>query len=263
MRSGVGGLILAWYYIIPLPLSIVYNINTIDRWQITWMPFRFAAKYGLLTYPQCGDLDGFEVSDMLSALGAECIVGRETHGDGGIHLHAFFMFEGKFESRDVRIFDVGGCHPNVVRGYGTPEKGWDYATKDGDVVAGGLARPSPSGVSTTGGPWAEICLAESREEFFAMCQRLAPRALLCSFTSLRAYADWKYRVDPAPYQSPPGLEFSTSNYPELDSWVAENLGRPREPGTYLSLHPCGAHHNLTWGPAEPFTKGGLIEPLGR
>nr|WCD56379.1 MAG: replication associated protein [Genomoviridae sp.] len=206
------------------------------------MPFRFAAKYGLLTYPQCGDLDGFEVSDMLSAHGAECIVGREDHVDGGVHLHAFFMFERKFESRDVRIFDVRGQHPNVVRGYGTPEKGWDYATKDGDIVAGGLARPSASGVSEAGGQWSQICMAESREEFFDLCQRLAPRALLCSFTSLRAYADWRFRVDPAPYQSPAGLDFSTANYPELDLWVAENLGRPRGEGTLVSSRPWRGHH---------------------
>lgn len=226
------------------------------------MPFRFAAKYGLLTFPQCGSLDGFEVSDMLSGLGAECIVGRENHENGGVHLHAFFMFDRKFESRDVRVFDVGGHHPNVVRGYGTPEKGWDYATKDGDVVAGGLARPSPSGVSEAGDKWAEIILAEDRDEFFDRCKRLAPRALLCSFVSLRTYADWRYRRDPAPYQSPEGLEFTTENHRELDAWVAENLGRSGIPGTYLSLRPWRGHLMLTWGPAEPLTKGGLIEPLG-
>ena len=203
------------------------------------MLYRFAAKYGLLTFPQCGSLDGFEVSDHLSSLGAECIVGRENHEDGGVHLHAFFMFDRKFESRDVRIFDVGGRHPNVVRGYGTPEKGWDYATKDGDVVAGGLARPSPSGVSQDGDRWAEIILAEDREEFFDRCKRLAPRALLCSFTSLRAYADWRYRVDPAPYKSPEGLGFSTSHYPELDSWVEQNLGHAG--GTGTSPPSGGAH----------------------
>ena len=102
------------------------------------MTFRFAARYGLLTYAQSGELDPFRVVNHLADLGAECIIGREDHADGGVHLHAFFMFERKFESRNVRVFDVDGCHPNIVRGYGTPEKGWDYATKDGDVVGGGL-----------------------------------------------------------------------------------------------------------------------------
>lgn len=77
------------------------------------MPFRFCAKYGLLTYPQCGDLDPWKIVAMLGDLGAECIIGRESHVDGGLHLHAFFLFERKFESRNVRIFDVDGHHPNV------------------------------------------------------------------------------------------------------------------------------------------------------
>lgn len=47
------------------------------------MPFRFAARFALLTYAQCGDLDPFAVNDHLGSLGAECIVGRENHGDGG------------------------------------------------------------------------------------------------------------------------------------------------------------------------------------
>ena len=120
------------------------------------MPFRFAAKYALLTYAQCGQLNPFHVCDHLGSLGAECIIGREDHEDGGLHLHAFFMFEREFRTRDERVFDVDGRHPNVVRGYGTPEKGWDYATKYGDVVAGGLERPSREGLSKSGEPWSTI-----------------------------------------------------------------------------------------------------------
>ena len=114
------------------------------------MPFRFQAKYGLLTYAQCGDLDPFAVVTRLSELGAECIVGREIHEDGGIHLHAFFSFEKKRNLKNERIFDVEGVHPNIQASYGTPEKGYDYAIKDGDVVGGGLERPS--GEDTTDKP---------------------------------------------------------------------------------------------------------------
>lgn len=185
--------------------------------------FRFCAKYGLLTYPQCGDLDPWKIVALLGDLGAECIVGRESHVDGGVHLHAFFLFERKFESRNVRIFDVDGHHPNVVRGYSAPEKGWAYATKDGDVVAGGLECPVRKEVSRDGGVWAEIILSETREEFFEACKVLAPRALLCSFTSLRTYADWRYRPEPVQYEHPSGLSFDTTAYPELDAWVSHSL----------------------------------------
>ncbi|AFS65316.1 spliced replication-associated protein [Dragonfly associated gemykibivirus 1] len=196
------------------------------------MPFRFAAKYGLLTYPQCGDLDPWAVNDMLGRLGAECVIGRENHQAGGVHLHAFFMFERKFESRNVRVFDVDGHHPNIVRGYSTPEDGWAYATKDGDVVAGALECPRPrTEVSESSSKWARAILAETREEFFAIVAELDPRALCVSFGSLRAYADWKYRPARDPYITPEGISFDTSELPELDLWVQQTLsgftGRPK------------------------------------
>ena len=187
------------------------------------MPFRFQAKYGLLTYAQCGDLDPFAVVEHLGRLGAECIIGRETHEDGGLHLHAFFMFERKFESRNERVFDVDGRHPNIVRGYRTPELGYDYATKDGDIVGGGLARPTSDPVSEASSKWATIILQPSREEFYEAVARLDPRSLCVNFNSLRAYADWKYRDSVEPYSTPPGLSFETSNFPELSRWVEENL----------------------------------------
>ncbi|QFR55624.1 replication-associated protein [Agrotis ipsilon-associated genomovirus] len=200
------------------------------------MPFRFQARYGLLTYPQCGDLDPWRIVEMLGDLGAECIIGRENHVDGGLHLHAFFMFERKFESRNVRVFDVDGHHPNIVRGYSTPEKGAAYATKEGDIVAGGLdIGELRTPVSDAGAVWSQIILSGTREEFFEACARLAPRALCCSFSSLKCYADWKYRPEPVPYEHPSGVSFDTTAYPELDAWVSHNLAGPEYSGRRRSL----------------------------
>nr|QWY79444.1 MAG: replication-associated protein [Cressdnaviricota sp.] len=107
------------------------------------------SRYLLLTYAQSNGLDEWDVSNHLSTLGAECIIAREDHADGGTHLHCFVDFNRKFRSRNIRIFDVGGFHPNVSPSRGTPEKGYDYAIKDGEVVAGGLARPAPRGAIFT------------------------------------------------------------------------------------------------------------------
>ncbi|QNJ57209.1 replication protein [Porcine associated gemycircularvirus 3] len=206
------------------------------------MPFRFAAKYGLLTYSALGNDDAYvldlaeKIVCMLGGLGAECLIGRENHLDGGLHLHAFFMFGRKFESRNVRVFDVDGRHPNIVRGYKNARAGCDYAIKEGDVVGGGLDPDSLGAeVATDGGVWAEILLAETRDEFFEACARLAPRALLCSFTSLSCYADWKYRPVVAPYRSPEGLQFDTSGFPELAEWVASSLETTGGEGRRRSL----------------------------
>lgn len=210
-----------------LVLLFAYNVNANSQHllrHVSSMPFLFEARYGLLTYSQCGELDAQRVNDHLGDLGAECIVARENHRVTGVHLHAFFMFERKFRTRNERLFDVDGRHPNIVRGYGTPEAGYDYAIKDGVVEAGGLGRPGGDRVSKDGSVWSQLVLAGDREEFFDMCARLAPRALLCNFTSLRCYADWRFRADPEPYEHPGGVSLVTTRYPGLDTWVQQNLG---------------------------------------
>ena len=101
--------------------------------------FRLQARYVLLTYAQCGDLDPWVVHDVITSFPAECLIGRETHADGGTHLHAFVDFGRKVDIRDPRRFDVEGFHPNIQPCGRTPQKMLDYAIKDGDVVAGGLS----------------------------------------------------------------------------------------------------------------------------
>lgn len=185
-------------------------------------PFVFNSRYVLLTYAQCGDLDGFRVMDRISELGGECIVGRESHDDGGLHLHVFCDFERKFRSRKTDVFDVGGFHPNVSKSYGTPEKGYDYAIKDGDVLCGGLARPSGAGDGKTDSAWVQIAAARDRDEFWRLCRELAPKALITSYTSLRAYADWEFRPVVAEYESPRGAIWKSGDCDGRDQWLAQS-----------------------------------------
>lgn len=193
---------------------------------------QFQFRYVLLTYAQCGGLDPFEIVNHLAQLGAECIIGRENHSDGGIHLHAFADFGRKFRTRDQRCFDVGGRHPNIESCKKTPEKMYDYAIKDGDVVAGGLERPSGNGVLEASSKWHDIIMATTRDEFFDRVAMLDPRALCVNFSSLRCYADWKYREDPTPYATPSNIQFDVSGFPELDDWVRGNLEGHSVEGEY-------------------------------
>lgn len=189
------------------------------------MTFRFSAKYGLFTYAQCGDLDPFAVVNHFASLRAECIIGRESHADGGTHLHAFAQWESKFQTTSSRKFDVDGHHANVVPGYGTPEKGWDYATKEGDVVGGGLERPCGDSMDKPGSKWSEIIAATSADDFWERVANMDPRSLCCAFVSLEKYVAWKYRPLPTEYATPPGIQFDTSRTPRLDEWYDANLGR--------------------------------------
>jgi len=183
------------------------------------------AKYVLLTYSQCGDLDEWAVSNHMSSLDAECIVAREVHSrTGGVHLHVFVDFGRKFRSRNVRIFDVDGRHPNVSPSKGTPEKGFDYAIKDGDIIAGGLARPEPRGGMSSGAQKvsnvAHLC--EDADEFLDLFDEMDRGGLIKGFINANAYAKWRYRPEVAQYATPAGFEFRGGDLDGRDDWLAQS-----------------------------------------
>lgn len=190
------------------------------------MTFRFQAKYGLLTYAQSPGLDPFRVVDVLTELGCECIVAKELHADSGTHYHAFFMHSSKLRTRDARAFDVDGYHPNILRGIKTPRKMFDYATKDGDVVAGGLGRPDEEPTTTSSDDfWRCVFSAETREETFRVAQESSVSLLGRYFFQVRAIAEGKTIQNPLHYVSPTSLEWELGPYPELCDWTASYLGR--------------------------------------
>lgn len=185
--------------------------------------FSLRTRYALITYAQCGDLDPWSVSDLLSAVPAECIIGRENHSDGGVHLHAFVDFGKRFFTSDPRRFDVDGHHPNIQPCGRTPHTMYDYAIKDGDVVAGGLERPGGDDVAGIRTVWDRIVDAEDADQFWELVRTLAPRQMLCNFNSLRGYAEWRYRPVVAPYVTPPGIVFDISGLEELSEFVRDSL----------------------------------------
>jgi len=191
--------------------------------------FKFFGKHVLLTYAQCGTLDALAVERLVGSTGGKCIIGKELHVDGGIHLHCFVQWESEFTTTDKRQFDVGGCHPNFRKMYRTPKKGYAYAIKDGEIVGGTLEAIDVIGDeselsgrdsdSRRKSPWFEIILAESRDEFFESCARLDPRSLCVGFMGLSKYADWKYRPNREPYEHPAGYELVPDTIPELSEWL--------------------------------------------
>lgn len=214
------------------------------------MSFYFNGRYALFTYAQCGDLDGFDVMDRFSSLAAECIVGRELHEDGGTHLHVFVDFGRRFRSRKSDVFDVGGFHPNVEPSKGTPDQGYKYAIKDGDVVCGGLAQPDAvtrrTGDSATDTKWAEITSAANRTEFWNLLHELDPKSAACNYNSLQKYADWKFAEVQPVYESPPGVTFTGGEFDGRDDWLSQSGIGDRE-------SQIGR-----WSCPSPFSSGGGI-----
>lgn len=226
-RSGLGVLIVTgcarvW-------LRILVSSQTLGHEIL--MPFAWNFTHGLLTYSQCGDLDPWRIVERLSSLGAECIIGREHHQDGGLHLHCYVVFERRFRSRKTDVFDVDGRHPNLSRTKRTPEAHYDYAIKDGDVVAGGLARPEPGsmGAGASFDKWSRISEAENRDEFWELVHQLDPKAALCNFNSLTKYADWRFAEVPPEYEHDGRISFVPGDVDGRDRWVSQSGIRLDEP----------------------------------
>lgn len=190
------------------------------------MTFRFAAKYGLLTYAQSDGLDPWRIVNLLADLGCECIVAKELHADGGTHYHAFFMHSDKLCTRNARVFDIDQYHPNILRGRKTPESMYDYATKYGDVVAGGLQRPDAIPPKTNSDDfWRCVFDAPTREETFRVAQESSVSLLGRYYFQVRAIAEAKTVQNPLHYVSPESLEWELGPYPELPDWCETYLGR--------------------------------------
>lgn len=189
--------------------------------------FRINNRYVLLTYSQVGaEFNWITVCDLLHDLGAVCRCGRELHEDGGVHFHYFVDFRGPYSTRNCRVFDVEGAHPNIQPIPRTPYLTWDYVGKDGDVVHDCTEGRPPNGRPTGGSSrdvWTEIANAGDKDSFYELVAGLAPRQLVCSFTNVRAYADWKFREPEGEYTSPAGMETDVGAYPEIEAWVTGSL----------------------------------------
>ncbi|QCW23666.1 MAG: replication-associated protein [Genomoviridae sp.] len=190
---------------------------------------RFEFRYALFTYSQCGDLEPEAVGLMLSDLGAECIIGREDHADGGIHLHAFAEFQPRLRKRGHVWADVEGFHPNIQPVTKTPWMTYDYAIKDGDVVWGGLERPPMTKKATQEAKegskaeaWLDLVNAESSEEFWDIARNRLTEKYVIHYEQMQRQHDRLF--DPEEdeeYANPEGYEYDISGYPELADWLKE------------------------------------------
>lgn len=223
------------------------------------MTFILNARYFLVTFPQSDGLDEWAVNDHFGSLGAECIVAREMHADGGTHLHVFCDFGRKFRSRRADIFDVDGFHPNIERSKRNPRKGAEYACKDGEIVAGGLDVPglATSLLPAAQDPGSTLVCAESQREFFELAEDICPWDLITRFGSMHAYAKWKWPELGEPYESPAGFTIADGAFPDLVSWrtgAMEHAGESCPSGLRDQHGP-----SLREGPKGPCIAG----PRGR
>lgn len=190
-----------------------------------------------LTYSQYGPADGVsDIQALLATLGAHCVlVAHERHEDGGHHYHVLASWLTHFKASDVRVFDVGGCHPNFksVRGDGNINRVLDYCLKDGDYYGDPelFRRDEPKRSQTS--IWSEIVGSESAEQFLSLARELAPKEYGLNYDRLVSYCRAHYDK-PAEYV-PRHVDFVVP--PELSSWVDDNVSTaaPESPLFFLTI----------------------------
>lgn len=120
--------------------------------------FKFDSGYVFLTYPH----SAFEHGDLQQFINSVCTtewlrIATENHLDGDTHLHVVGKFVRRFVSRNERVFDYQGRHPNI-QSVRNVHKAIAYVAKDGqftdygELPAGGAKRSSEEALGLAGDP---------------------------------------------------------------------------------------------------------------
>lgn len=189
--------------------------------------FRFDNKRVFLTYSQALNLERDELFNFLRGLINEpkyIVVARELHGDGGQHFHAVIDFGKRFRSRDVRVFDIGGYHPNIsaISTANEYTNKVNYTKKDGDFVELGEYEEAPARRHKQQ-HWADLIDGSSdRNEFMAKAKAVAPRDFILQNDKFEAFAE-KYFNAPEEFVSDYVRGDFEYEPPELKTWVEDVL----------------------------------------
>jgi hypothetical protein len=99
--------------------------------------FQLNTRNVFLTFPKAD----FSIQEYLSEIRAQpnvvyATVSSEKHEDGSLHRHALIQYDKPFRTRNEKIFDYKGFHPNV-QGARSPSATKKYVQKGGSFVEGG------------------------------------------------------------------------------------------------------------------------------
>lgn len=200
------------------------------------MPFRFDNKKVFLTYAQVGDRTLENVFTFLSELpnGRDVfvpkylVVSRELHNDGGFHFHAVIDFGKRFRSRDARVFDFDGIHPNIVaiRTKNQYKNNVDYTKKDGEFKElGEYDEPEESRHKQQ--HWIDLIDGSTdAADFMGKAKSVAPRDFVLQNDKFEAFAQ-KYYNTVSTYVS----EYEPEDFPNVPGgaadWVEQVLNEVR------------------------------------
>ncbi len=164
--------------------------------------FRINAKNYFLTYPKCS-LAKEEALSQLQNLETPVNklfirVCRELHENGEPHLHVLIQFEGKFQCKNNRFFDLvspsrsAHFHPNI-QGAKSSTDVKAYVEKDGDFIDFGVfqidGRSARGGCQSANDAYAEAINSGSKAAALNILREKAPKDYVLQFHNLNANLD--------------------------------------------------------------------------
>nr|AEW67082.1 AC1 protein [Tomato yellow leaf curl virus] len=198
--------------------------------------FKIYAKNYFLTYPNCS-LSKEEALSQLKNLETPTNkkyikVCRELHENGEPHLHVLIQFEGKYQCKNQRFFDLvspnrsAHFHPNIQAAKSSTDVK-TYVEKDGDFIDFGVfqidSRSARGGQQSANDAYAEALNSGSKSEALNILKEKARKDYILQFHNLSSNLDRIFSPPLEVYISP-FLSSSFNQVPdELDEWVAENV----------------------------------------
>nr|AHE80668.1 replication associated protein [Tomato yellow leaf curl virus] len=199
--------------------------------------FKIYAKNYFLTYPNCS-LSKEEALSQLKNLETPTNkkyikVCRELHENGEPHLHVLIQFEGKYQCKNQRFFDLvspnrsAHFHPNIQAATKSSTDVKTYVEKDGDFIDFGVfqidGRSARGGQQSANDAYAEALNSGSKSEALNILKEKAPKDYILQFHNLSSNLDRIFSPPLEVYVSP-FLSSSFNQVPdELEEWVAENV----------------------------------------
>lgn len=198
--------------------------------------FKIYAKNYFLTYPNCS-LSKEEALSQLKNLETPTNkkyikVCRELHENGEPHLHVLIQFEGKYQCKNQRFFDLVSSnrsahfHPNIQAAKSSTDVK-TYVEKDGEFIDFGVfqidGRSARGGQQSANDAYAEALNSGSKSEALNILKEKAPKDYILQFHNLSSNLDRIFSPPLEVYVSP-FLSSSFNQVPdELEEWVAENV----------------------------------------
>ncbi|AAO25671.1 replicase [Tomato leaf curl Gujarat virus] len=201
--------------------------------------FKINAKNYFLTYPKCSLTKEEALSQLLNlqtpTFKKFIRICRELHDDGTPHLHVLIQFEGKFQCKNNRFFDLTSptrsahFHPNI-QGAKSSSDVKSYMEKDGDVIDHGVfqvdGRSARGGCQSANDAYAEAINSGSKAQALNILREKAPKDFVLQFHNLNSNLDRIFTPPMDVYVSP-FISSSFDQVPEeLEAWAAENVCSP-------------------------------------